>query len=441
MVKNVSKVIYYLTWDINNTNELSNIEYLKKIGKVVLVTISTQPKNKYHLKQITITKQHIWNLWFLKVWMKIAYILSKSANTSTDLKFNERISVNNQILKSFIWLIWKFKTKIVNNFLPSYEDVALIPFFIKKTKKKEIKKERIIVHNALIIHMRELIYFYKYTKKLGLRHIAYIKSWDNPYYSQFCTKSDLYLVWSDLMIEDLEFVHGDINKKYLRWGGRYYKSFVEESTKKNTLDNPIYIGYAASFSDYYMAKQEVKLVEALSREINRANSTSKILYRPYPTLAMEIYLPLLHNKNVEVYEIKGEKNDRFGDKSEMFNFGSNEEKINYISNCKFLLTIGTSFAIEAAIMNKPIIPFILAKNNRFEDFENEIFKIFDINQHLSRYINILSEPIDSYNKFYELLKYGNYEKGLVVTEKLKKLVNVSAILDAAYDKNLDEIIP
>jgi hypothetical protein len=243
------------------------------------------------------------------------------------------------------------------------------------------------------------------------------------------------------MIEDLEYVHGSINKKYFKWGGRYYKSFVGESSKKTLLDNPIFIGYAASFSDSNMAAQEVKLVEALSREIERANHTSKILYRPYPTLAKDIYFPLLKNKNVEIYEIEGEKKDRFGDKSEMFNFGSNDEKINYISKCKFMMTIGTSFAIEAAIMNKPIIPFILAKDNRYQDFEKEIFKIVDINQHLSRYINIMNEPIDSYNKFYEMLKCGNYQKGLVVTERLKMLVNITAIKDEACDNTLDEIIP
>ena len=440
MVKNVSRIIYYLTWDINNTNELSNIEYLKKFGKVVLVTLSTQPKNKYHLKQITINKQYRWNLWFLKLWMKIAYIFSKTKNTSVDLKFNERILVNNEIAKLLIGFIWKLKIKYINKFLPSYEKIALFPFFIKKINKKQIKKERIIVHNALIIHMRELNFFYKYTKKLGLKHIAYIKSWDNPFYSQFCTQSDLYLVWSDLMIEDLEYVHSDINKKYLQWGGRYYKSFAEESTKKLILNEPIYIGYAASFSDSYMAAQEVKLVEALSREIKRANKTSKILYRPYPTIGKEIHLPLLSNKNVEVYEIEGEKTDRYGDKSEMINFGSNIEKINYISKCKFMMTIGTSFAIEAAIMNKPIIPFILADKNRIEDFEKEIFKTTDINQHLVRHINILDKPIDSYNKFYEFLKYGDYKKELVVTNRLKKLVNITTLNSGSSDKILDENI-
>ncbi len=153
----------------------------------------------------------------------------------------------------------------------------------------------------------------------------------------------------------------------------------------SSSNRPIAVGYAAAFGDEYLGKHEVNLLKTLAIEMGRQLPEYKLKIRPYPTLGTDFYADLRTLSNVEIVSISGTPVDRFGDGREVIRFGSSAERVDYLLSCDVFLSLATSFSIEAAICNLPIVHFLLANEERKTESEHQIFQRIDICDHLSEY--------------------------------------------------------
>ena len=191
------------------------------------------------------------------------------------------------------------------------------------------------------------------------------------------------------MWSDVQRFHQISTTAYHAWGPRPFFNFanaVRRSDRKpNVAPGTVVIGYAAAFCDTLMAEHEVKVVAGIAEDLMTRKIDAKILFRPYPTVNRAIYDPLLSNTNVEIVEIKGPISDRYSDGRETIRFGSDEERIHYLSLCHCFMSIATSFTFEAALFGTPIIQYFVSKNERRTEHESVFFARLDISDHILNY--------------------------------------------------------
>jgi len=134
----------------------------------------------------------------------------------------------------------------------------------------------------------------------------------------------------------------------------------------------------------------------------------KLYVKSYPVVPLFNYKNLNKRDNVSFHK----------DHTNTFNYfvGSVKrcdsviEKVKFLKNCDAFISLGSSFSIEAALFDLPIIHFELKRDERFQFFEKELFERVDISDHF---------------------KY--FRKNLKTTNSYDDLIN--SILDAVLNKN------
>lgn len=392
-------IFYYLTEDSGNLKEANEINYLRTIGRVVLVTRGGTPNAQLDIGiknlKLPAQSQPVVAAFFL--WTKICYLLSRPSNSLTDKGFPVRnVYTGHLIVRWLINRLWSAKYfPIIKKLLPTYEALYFGPFrlarlFVRDKQRSDKRFKRIIVHDSLILRLTRFTPFILLARRSGMHTIANIKSWDNPYYSQFAHNASSYLTWSHSMWSDVQRFHQISTTAYHAWGPRPFYNFanaVQRSDRKpNVAPGTVVIGYAAAFCDTLMAEHEVKVVAGIAEGLMTQKIDAKILFRPYPTVNRAIYEPLLNNTNVEIVEIEGPTLDRYGDGRETIRFGSDEERIHYLSLCHCFLSIATSFTFEAALFGTPIIQYFVSKDKRRTQHESIFFERLDISDHILNYL-------------------------------------------------------
>lgn len=391
-------IFYYLTEDSRNKKEKNEIEYLSSIGKVIVVTRGYSSKNlhNYKIKYLNLPPQSGVISLLCTFWTKLCYLLCRTSNSLTDKGFPSRnVYTGNKIIRWVVNSLWPAKYSCLFRWLlPKYETLYFAPFsvclfFFRKKKKTKGCLTRIIVHDALVIRITKFTLLILHARKNGIFTIANVKSWDNPYYSQFITGANAYLTWSESMWSDVERIHQIRAARHHSWGPRPFYNFAcsvhQSEAKFNQDPSCLMIGYAAAFCDVLMAEQEVKIIRGLAADLQSIKPEATILFRPYPTVPLEVYGPLQKLSNIEIIDINGPTLDRYGDGRETIRFGSDEERIKYLSRCHVFLSIATSFTFEAAIFGLPIIQYFIPKHNRYTEDETVFFDRLDISDHIINY--------------------------------------------------------
>jgi len=391
-------VFYYLTEDSENIKERNEVDYLSSIGRVVVVTrggISTFPYNK-KIKKLNLTAQSRAVVSAYSLWTKICYLLARSSNSLTNTGFKLRnIYTGHAILRWLINRLWPLKyIGVVNRLLPSYEQLYFAPFmlvsFFLRDKRRFCKRfQRIVVHDSLILRLTRFTAFILEARRSGWRTIANVKSWDNPFYSQFVCKAGGYLTWSHRMWQDVQRFHSLDTPACHVWGPRSFYNFAHAVRRSGLRPNipvgPLVLGYAAAFCDSLMAAHEAEVVTRIADHLRASGMNAKILFRPYPIVKMSSYEPLLRCPNIEIIDIQGLSTDRYGDGREIIRFGSDEERILYLSRCHCFLSIATSFTFEAALYGLPVLQYFVPKTGRKTRHESVFFERLDISDHIQNY--------------------------------------------------------
>jgi hypothetical protein len=400
-LKNKKINIYYLTEDINNIKQFNELEYLQQIGRVILITHKKEKNNGLNLKVINLSPQKSYTQNILIIWSKICFLLSRTANSKTDRGFSKRnVYLGSTLLILIINILWKIKTnKYIEKILPIYDQLYFFPFkIINKLIGKKINNEkRIIIHDALILRLIPFSFIISCARISNCKIFGNVKSWDNTFYTQLSIELDGYLVWSESMWKDLCNVHGiKFTKTHLVWGARPFYNFIGQKNKltKKINGGKFIIGYAGAFYDRYMVDSEIKLIEIISKLLIEKSPDTLIYFRPYPTRPASFYVGLNKLPNVKLFkipEIVETVSFSFGDDGkELIRYGSDAERLEYLNSCNCFLSLCTSFTIESVISSTPVIQLFISEKDRLNNAEREIFKRFDISDHLIKYYqNIL----------------------------------------------------
>lgn len=395
-------VIYFLTENIDIEKEKNEIEYLQKAGKVVLISDNFQKtQNPLGLKRIFLKPLSPFLIKFIILWSKICFFLAKIGDTSSDREFTVRnVYTGNKFVRFFINSTWRFKVlSCINSRLPSYDALYFFPFNIYYKilckKKKESEYTRILVHDSLVFRLNKFPMIVVHARENDITTLANIKSWDNPFYSQLAVGASGFLAWSESMWNDVQKVHGLKNKFVHIWGARPFfryhqglKSFLLQNPSKPEPQNDgkFVIGYAAAFCDEYMGRHEVELIKVIAKNLQKSLPDFTIMFRPYPILPLSFYADLESFSNIKLVGIAGiatQYND--GKKIHQFHIGSDRERFSFLSRCDCFLSIATSFTIEAAMFEVPIVHFYLAPGATDIFSEYEFFTRIVISDHIMEY--------------------------------------------------------
>lgn len=403
-------VIYYLTEDPNNLKERNEIEYLTSIGRVVLVSHGTKRSSIPRVRQILLPPQSILLTRLIIIWTKFCYLFSKIAHSTQDIRYPERnIYTGTKLTRDIVNKLWIIKlVPWINRFLPTYDWLYFIPFRIalSMTLTKKIRHNcrffRVVVHDALILRLVKFTILIAQARRSGIKIVGNIKSWDNPFYSQFSTAANGYLVWSESMWRDVQKVHS-LGKKVVQiWGARpfyQYHQVVErykgELLAKGKTSAHFNIGYAAAFTDELMAQHEIALIIKIADYLRIYIPSAVIRVRPYPIIPLQFYAALTDLQNVELVDITGVVDQyQYGTKSYEYRKGSDLERCAYLSTCDCFLSIATSFSFEAAVYGLPIVHLYRSPEHCIDVSEREFFLRLAISDHLYYFTESLATARD-----------------------------------------------
>ncbi len=410
-------VFYYLTEDPNNLKECNEVNYLRLIGRVVVVTRGGVASFRHGdgVKSLNLPNQSPLIARAYLLWTKICYLLARPSNSLTDRGFPLRnIYTGNSAVRCVINFLWPAKYfGVINRLLPTYETLYFAPFrlfrlFVQDKPRSSKHFRRIVVHDSLILRLTKFTPFILAARRGGLQTIANVKSWDNPFYSQFIREASGYLTWSQSMWRDVQRIHNIGTTVNHSWGPRPFYNFANavrlSDRQPNVADGTIVIGYAAAYFDNLMASYEIKIVAGIADALKKSGIDAKILLRPYPTVSSSIYDSLLCYQNIEIVNIQGMSVDRYGDGREMIRFGSEEERIHYLSRCHCFLSIATSFTFEAALFDLPVLQYYVPKKRRNSEYESCFFERLDISDHILNYFVSYLKVAENTHELINLIK-------------------------------------
>ena len=122
---------------------------------------------------------------------------------------------------------------------------------------------------------------------------------------------------------------------------------------------------------------EKKILEIISNNLKNIDKKFKVVVRPYPSAIKSEYESLKNLGNVQIEEY-GKLQKRRKNYNEMIRFDKNfRSKLNQIINSDIIISFGSTFNIEAAIMNKIVLHIDFSvlksqKNKSYNFFKNRM---------------------------------------------------------------------
>lgn len=429
-----SKSFYYLTEDLLHPANISEIKYLLNYyGSLIVITY--QPRSSIvfrsrKLHYLCLDKKFTFVIGLQKSYGRIIYLISRIANNNTDYFFPKRnFYANSKIVTKLINNLWPLKLR-VNKYLPKFSTLYYLPLLVKrkfsclilKIYKIDFSEYRTIVSDSLLTdHYKNinLLLSTAFTKSIK---IGLVRSWDNPFYTQFDIKRNSYILWGEEMLKDLRKVHRFNPKVHSYSGPLILKDYFKKYRKINSnqalnKEKSKYIGYAAAFPDKIMIKHEIRLLIKLSKEIDKAKNYKKILFKPYPCVPIDTYEELLKYKNIEIYQSKRVFKRRNIYDDEFIGFDNESDKYNFCKKLNYFISLGTSFTFEALISEVDIVQLWIPYEKRISNEIREIFIRLEISDHITKYfyknlpiVESLFDAINYETNYENINKYSNLKK-------------------------------
>lgn len=390
----MNKYIYFICDDTMNHKLVHLLSCLESHldGRLVILSSERAPKNEWGYRQLSLTSKAKSSSRML-LWSKLIYLFARVPNSRTDMFFPKRnLYSGGRMSKLVVRFLWFLKIRIrLNSLFPLYEDLFFLPMAFKSGRIKT--RNRVFIYDAVLFRNCALTHLLYKVKRSNSEEYALVSSWDNPFYCQLSAKAKNYMVWSKQMLSDISKSHNlNIKKEnYIEVGPFPFKEFYDTRTlgdRAEVQNNKIVIGYACVYCDEFLMNAEIRFIAELANELRMKGVEYEILMRPYPSIDVEIYKSLLSTENMVIYEPKDAVYlDRYGDGNEKILFSSDDERHNYLSKCNVFLSLGTSFTIEAAIDNMPILHLYIPDESRSSADEEALFGRVDISDHLLEYFN------------------------------------------------------
>lgn len=338
----------------------------------------------------------------MRLWVKVCTLLAALPASNIAQRFAERnVYQKSSLLTHFINAIWKIKlAPAVNAHLPNFAKLAYLFPFGKRSARDLIDacQPDLVLYNSLVVTAYPFIALLKQCKTQHIQRVANVRSWDNPYYLQFDSSADRYLVWSEFMAHTISASQHGLKLDAVAWGPNILKNFYDPGSAycrtPRAADSAINIGYAAAFGEAHAGLAEFRLISRIANFLNSHGVRCTVLYRPYPTVAIEQFLAHQESEHVELCCIDANIVDRYGDGRELIRFGTPLEKKRFLDACDLFLSLGTTFTLEAIIHGAPVIHYFLPAEKRLSADEHLIFNRVEITcDHFDSYFAACVESI------------------------------------------------
>ena len=182
--------IIYCSIEPNNPIDLIEIERLSKEAKVIVVT-TFEGHIENTNNRVRFLNPVSYGYSILKVWLKLATLICRLPESNIAKRFQERNIYQESIILTFVSnLFWDIrKIRWINKNLPRYSSlIYALPWeILEKMDDPEVSCADTIVYNSLHIVSANFIPLIKRMKKNGVKTVANVRSWDNPYYITFDT--------------------------------------------------------------------------------------------------------------------------------------------------------------------------------------------------------------------------------------------------------------
>lgn len=358
----------------------------------------------------------------------------------------EKFYINYQINNSdnFLKRIYFVFKKLFNTINFSFDKSDIYYQIFKNSKKYEnyIKKYDFVISDFRLNHLYNpnLRLLYEAAISKNTKLISWVYSWDNVYHSSVMKQSDYIFIWSKFFKKIINLNHNYKNNQIINIGSIQFDYLKKKPLKKNIYKKKIL--FACSYGsdnnntgDNFI-KDEINFLKILSKSVWSTDKKYNILVRPYPSALRDEYknIKLLKNVKFEEYGkfIKRRKND-----NEKIRIDSNlNKKLNQIISSNIVISFGSTFNIEAAILNKIVLHI------DFTSLEEKKYKSYNYFKDQMEYLKILKgKNFPNIIKSKEQLDFVMYE--LIIEKKFKKYLKYNSYIKKIfYDKKIamDEFI-
>jgi hypothetical protein len=362
---------------------------------------------------VVVIRSAAWRRRFTSLWLKVCVLISRLPHSNIARRFPERNVYQGWLAARVGNLSWRLRSlRGAGERLPRFATLArLLPLGWDATDRSRVFEADVVVYNSLLIMSADFLPLLRLLQRRGTFLLANVRSWDNPYYVQFDSRADGYLVWSEHMADSIRNAQG-IDATFAAWGANILKSFHEApKTDRRAIGAPRApgknIGYAAAFGDDIVTYAEYEYICDLANRLNEGGVACRILYRPYPTVEPARLRALRNQENVLICDIDAAVLDRYGDGREMIRYGSPEEKQGFLNSCAAFLSLGTTFTLEAFMHGTPVVHFYLPPEARTGKHEALIFNRIEITcDHFFDYFPGVVEFTRSFPELIAALAHG-----------------------------------
>ena len=428
------KKILFISYDNKNLFIKYLINSLKEN-----YTVDLYNTKKY--KQFNFTR--LSNLFFNKI-----IDLFSSYKNSEKEKFyvNYQIIETNNIAKR----IFYYLKKLLNHFDLTKDKSSIYNKIYKDSYKFKflIKKYDFIICdfrlNELYNQNHRLIYEAANLKETKL--IAWVYSWDNIFHSSVMKHADYVFIWNkffeNILIKKHNYrpdqikVTGNIQFDYLK------KIKIKKKNKNKQILFACSYGTDQNNTGDNFILDEKKILEIISNNLKNIDKKFKVVVRPYPSAIKSEYESLKNLGNVQIEEY-GKLQKRRKNYNEMIRFDKNfRSKLNQIVNSDIIISFGSTFNIEAAIMNKIVLHIDFSvlksqKNKSYNFFKNrmEYLKILKS----KKFPNIIKNKQQLDLVLREILLKKKSEKYLKYSLYLKKIFYNRSLSIDLFKNNLNKL--
>ena len=415
---------------VENFRNIFIILFISKLNQQFDVTILTSKKKipklfKSSYKIIKIKKNC-----FEKIIDKVCIYFSNCHGSYKQLYYLKfQLFFETNIVKYILLCIKYFLSKI--GILPFTNTLYRIFYSVYPKNYNFLKKFDYFLYDFRINdeHNFSKCIIYKSNNYLNLKRIAWVYSWDNSYIYSSIFNADYFLVWSKELKKIFIDRHKIDNKKVIvnyPIQFQYLKKIKNKKTnvilfscsygssKKNPEDdNKIYV------------KDDIEMIHHLHKIIKKNKLNLKILVRLYPGTNYKKKtlrdLSNLNNVDIDLESLNFFTKENFS-KKEISDHLTKKNLL--INNARAVFSFGSTFNIEAAILDKPVFHIEYSVVNR----KNRLFEYHNFQKNIEDFVflknlknsNVIKDPNDMKKILFNLNQNTNKDY-LRYNQSLKKI--------------------
>jgi hypothetical protein len=415
---------------VENFRNIFILLFISKLNKKFDITILTSKKKiptsiKRKYKVIKIKKS-----WIEKIIDKICIYFSNCHGSHKQLYYlkfqiGSEKNIFKYILLKIKFLMSKFKL------LPKSDNLYKFLYLFFQKKYDFLNSFNYLLFDFRVSDeynpSKSLIYSTKYNKKL--KKISWVYSWDNSYIYSSILSADYFLLWSN-RLKKIFLKRHKVNPKKILVNYPIQFQYLKKLKEYKTRTILFSCSYGSNLKNpeedmKWYVRDDIEMIKHIHQIIQANKLKLKILIRLYPSTNynQKNLKHMMKYKNLDIdfdsFNFFKKKNFSLSDISNHLN-----KKNKSINKSLAIFSFGSTFNIEAAILNKPVfhIDYSVVKRS------NKLFEYDNFQKDIEDYVflkkvknsNVIKNQKEM-KKILENLDKNNFSKYLKYSKSLKKI--------------------